>query len=605
MSMVFSSILAAHRRSVTTLIFLALFSLTHAQTPWDGSPDTDWYTSNPSATEYTINTAEELAGLAIIVNNTAGLGATVPFTDKTITLGNNIVLNDVTNWENWATTAPENTWERIGNSSTNIFKGTFDGNGKTISGVYVNSATFEGLFGWLDGTIKDLNVTNSYIKGTTSVGGLVGRINAGSRVINCSFSGNVEGGENTGGLVGLVFANNAVVNQSRSSGSVTGTASSVGGLVGQNGGQIYNSYSSAKVSSTSNQVGGLVGRHAGGASVNIYNSFATGEVTGIDSVGGFVGAAFANTGIANSYSTGRVTATKTVPIATGGFAGFGSGTATLHNCFYDTDKSGQNDKTGKGQGKTTAQMQTQDFVNNLNSFAGIIPIPATQAVEISIKKWNYSTGNYPSFSNENASAVEIKDFFARGTGTVSDPYIINRREHLVNLSMLVSLQIVFRDEYIKLETDIELNDNSADNWENYSSIPPANAWIPIGNNTGTNAKTFNGTFDGNFHTISGVYINVQNTPASGMGLFGNIGTFGTVKNLGLINSYIRVNDTYIGGIAGDNLGTIENCYSNAWVAGNGWLGGIAGRVNGANGKILNSYFGGTVELTGGTSGNAG
>ncbi|HAA25917.1 MAG TPA: hypothetical protein DCE11_07365 [Ruminiclostridium sp.] len=70
---------------------------------WNGTADTSWY--DPSASEYTLTTAEELAGLAQLVNNKIH-----DFTNKTIKLGADIVLNDTSNLQNWGTTPPANTW---------------------------------------------------------------------------------------------------------------------------------------------------------------------------------------------------------------------------------------------------------------------------------------------------------------------------------------------------------------------------------------------------------------------------------------------------------------------------------------------------------------
>lgn len=73
-------------------------------------------------------------------------------------------------------TAPENVWTPIGNRSRQ-YKGVFDGDGHTISGVYFNNANKDtvGLFGVLRaGSVKGVGVTDSYIRGRNCVGGIVG-----------------------------------------------------------------------------------------------------------------------------------------------------------------------------------------------------------------------------------------------------------------------------------------------------------------------------------------------------------------------------------------------------------------------------------------------
>lgn len=137
--------------------------------PWDGSANTDWY--NENQTEFTITTAEQLAGLAELVNENTN------FDNKTIYLGANIVLNkNSENYENWGTTPPTNKWIPIGNNDA--FTGTFDGCGHTLSGLYLNSSKnlYCGLFGYLTtGCITNINVTNSYIA-AKNVGGICGNI---------------------------------------------------------------------------------------------------------------------------------------------------------------------------------------------------------------------------------------------------------------------------------------------------------------------------------------------------------------------------------------------------------------------------------------------
>jgi len=108
-----------------------------------------------------------------------------------------------------------------------------------------------------------------------------------------------------------------------SNGGVTG-GSSVGGLVGENnGGTISNSYVIGSVAGSS-VVGGLVGSNGSLYSSTISNSYSTGSVSGSGMVGGLVG----------------------------------SNGGTISNSYYDKETSGQTD-TGKGVGKTTAEMKTQ------------------------------------------------------------------------------------------------------------------------------------------------------------------------------------------------------------------------------------------------------
>ena len=150
---------------------------------WSGHMDSSWY-RDTSATEYTIRTAEELAGLANLVNS----GDTLE--GKTVYLESDIVLNEG-DAATWGTTAPKNSWTPIGNN-TNFFQGTFDGRGHTISGMYIKNTTDtanqQGLFGVVAQkkgdvaapAIRNVSVVNAYIDNQASAKSamLVGQIYA-------------------------------------------------------------------------------------------------------------------------------------------------------------------------------------------------------------------------------------------------------------------------------------------------------------------------------------------------------------------------------------------------------------------------------------------
>jgi hypothetical protein len=106
---------------------------------------------------------------------------------------------------------------------------------------------------------------------------------------------------------------------------------------------------------------------------------------------------------------------------------------------------------------------------------------------------------------------------------------------------------------------------------------------------------FNGTFDGNGHIISGVYIN---STEDHQGLFGVIKNEGVVKNLGITASYIKGKNE-VGGLAGRNSGgAISKCYFIGTVTGKREVGGIAGS-NKCYATISSSYSAGMVagEIT--------
>jgi len=168
-------------------------TLLFAQTPkvWDGTADDTWYTSNKTAGYYTITTAEQLAGLATLVNGGTN------FEGKTIYLDADIALNDTNasgGWRNWndATTGLKK-WTSIGSNYNYCFKGIFSGG--VISGLYYNS-----LFGCIqyapntDSAIETLGLVGFYVKGS----GMVSRTPNGPAISYSYAIGNVssENGEN-------------------------------------------------------------------------------------------------------------------------------------------------------------------------------------------------------------------------------------------------------------------------------------------------------------------------------------------------------------------------------------------------------------------------
>ena len=212
-----------------------------------------------------------------------------------IKLEADILLNDTTDWTSWnENTTGLNSWTPIGTSSQ-PFTGTFDGQGHTVSGIYVNSeADFQGLVGFLGsgGTLQNLGVKASYIKGGSYVGGVCGE-NQGT-VTNCYNSGSVTGVYRVGGLCGDNYY--GTQNNCYNTGSVTGR-DMVGGLCGMNGSIVTNCYNTGSVAGT-NSVGGVCGSNMWGTVTNCYN---TGSVTG---TGNYVGGVCEDTrfsGVNNCY----------------------------------------------------------------------------------------------------------------------------------------------------------------------------------------------------------------------------------------------------------------------------------------------------------------
>ena len=217
---------------------------------------------------YLISTADELRLFASMVNG--GL------TKISAKLTADIVLNDISDWENWnESTTGLNSWTPIG-SSSQPFIGTLDGDGHSVSGIYINStAECQGLVGYLGsgGTLQNLGVNASYIKGVHSVGGVCGNSRGGT-VTNCYNAGSVTGSYYVGGVCGL---NDGTVTNCYNTGSVAGTRDYVGGVCGENYTTVTNCYYQKDTAA-----GGINGSDAAGqAEAKTAKQFQSGEVASL------------------------------------------------------------------------------------------------------------------------------------------------------------------------------------------------------------------------------------------------------------------------------------------------------------------------------------
>ncbi|MGM9683260.1 MAG: hypothetical protein ACI3XQ_06655 [Eubacteriales bacterium] len=166
------------------VVFTAAAGADTAPTVWDGTSSTTWYEAKGEDGKYHISTAADLAGFASLVT-----GGT-DFQGETVCLDADIYLNDITDYNSWTKeTSGLNSWPVIGNG-TNYFQGSFDGQGKTIYGMYINSdsTTQKGLFSIIGGahtndvSVKNLNLKQVYIcpavdtADSYKIGALVGQI---------------------------------------------------------------------------------------------------------------------------------------------------------------------------------------------------------------------------------------------------------------------------------------------------------------------------------------------------------------------------------------------------------------------------------------------
>lgn len=156
-----------------------------------------------------VYTAKGLAWVAVQVNS-----GTNDFSNKFISLANHIDLLDasIIGYDKETVMDEDyngiNNWLAIG-SEENSFKGMFDGNGYTISNIYINTKNDnQGLFGYVEGgTISSVGILDSYIIGGNNVGELVGSL-SNSDLSNCFSTSYVSGVNNVGGILGYSNKNN-------------------------------------------------------------------------------------------------------------------------------------------------------------------------------------------------------------------------------------------------------------------------------------------------------------------------------------------------------------------------------------------------------------
>ena len=224
---------------------------------------------------YEISTAAELAWFRDYVNNESQYASA--------TLTEDIDLSEFCHAADAATNTEELSWDPIGNGM--MYCGTFDGNGKTIRNLYINSTImYKGFFGYANsGSIKNITFDNAKVKNThyNGTGILTGAfekctIENIKTLANCS----VEGTYNTGGIAG---AGAGYISNCENRAMVNGT-NNVGGIVGYGEGSLQNSANYGDISGVA-QVGNLIGF---AAAVNLNNVLGVGNVTATDQKGGLL-----------------------------------------------------------------------------------------------------------------------------------------------------------------------------------------------------------------------------------------------------------------------------------------------------------------------------
>ncbi len=255
---------------------------------------------NGRAKPYQISNREELYWFARLVNGTLENVVRDKYANAILT-ANIIVNTGVLDAVNKGKVSESDfiEWEPIGKHDyyDDVYTGTFDGQGYTISGLYFNDtkASYVGLFGYIGvdnyghkGKIFNVGVSDSYFQFDKQGGGVCGLIDYGGVLQNCSNSSTVIGKNNDSRAGGVCGDNNGTVRDCKNTGSVSGQ-NDVGGVCGFSAGTVKSCYNTGSVHGTGTHVGGVcgsnyIGTTYSGTITNCYylENTATGGMEGKD-----------------------------------------------------------------------------------------------------------------------------------------------------------------------------------------------------------------------------------------------------------------------------------------------------------------------------------
>ena len=388
-------------------------------------------------------------------------------------------------------------------TAISTFSGTFDGGGFTISNMNY-AASF---ITTLNGTVKNLNLGGSFT--TAAFADTVGTSGV---ISNCGSSAYISvSGANVGGIAGT---NKGLIELCANSGTVFATSggSKMGGIVGHNEGTVDRCYNRGNVESyaaimtTNSYTGGIVGY--GGTVTDCFNmGTVIRDGTSINYHGGIAGG---GADVIRCYNSG---------VSNGSHIGGGA-----QDCYfisYDNDSVNGATALTRSQMKVQANFPAFDFDSTWVMDEGDYGMPILKGVY---------------FSGISSNTEK----FAGGNGTYYAPYEIANEAHLKNVTSYLS-------SYFIVTEDITLT--------------RAN-WSPIGGK-----EAFTGFFDGNGHTISGLYYNVNHRNTStdnaiDFGLFyDNDGTVRdlTLKDVSITGGAFGQHHAYVGAFAATGSGCFYNC----------------------------------------------
>ena len=361
---------------VMALVPMTAFAEGTSVDNWDGSADTSWYTSAPDASEYHISTAEQLAGLAQLVNADPG---TTNFAGKTFYLENDLDLSGH-EWISIGTVLG-------GDYPEYSFCGVFDGQGHVISNLYSHESYIEGadeshnllrnaLFGSVyNGEVKNLGVANAEIwidpKDNSAAGkGILVDWMGKSKITNCWTSGSIYSGtkieKNIGGIVG-VTVQGCTISGCYSTATLTGNFANSGGYYNPN---LY---------LPPETIGGIVGTRFDG-NLTVTDCWFGGKIVVnsiLAAVGGIVG--YADTATVKNCKgvtkyIGRDSVTEVVYTCWVAYALGG----TVENCYWPNDEKAYDPsplayvggQSNEEQGTAITDFTSADVLTGLQTNAG-------------------------------------------------------------------------------------------------------------------------------------------------------------------------------------------------------------------------------------------
>ena len=521
-----------------TAMMLAVMLMT--MTAWAGT--VSFPTSSGGAgtenSPYLITTADELAMLAADVNSGTA------YSGKYFQLKNDISFSHSSTWDD--ITSDENNFTPIGTSS-NYFKGTFDGNEKNISGIRIYKGTNNyssqevGLFGSLKGTVKKLTLTDTRIIGYTYVGGIAGYCSSNSTVDHCTVTSTVAiysimaGALHFGGITGNAGSKTATITNNTSSATVAikdglGGCEGYGGILGGavSGATVSNNLAiGAKVKDSSGRAGAIMGYGNNGAKLtdNYYINCTVNGTANAVNVGCHAADITDNDAAVSIHTltlTDGVTTTTDPSVIISGTSYYAQGTLLKLNPNQPAAPKGY----------------TYPLIVNGTSMAIDTDTLAMPATDTTIGL------------NAELTAVTWK-----GSGTEADPYVIIYPSQLDLLAANVNSGTAYKDTYFQLGDDLAYDHTTA--WDDAASTE--NNYTPIGHYIEHNSslnRPFRGHFDGKGHTISGIRIYTSGSDVatdSDKGIFGYITKEAVVTGITLDDARI-VGYSRVGGIVGYNDG---------------------------------------------------